>query len=78
MVAGYDNTGVRKGQAINLAVHDAIARGESENPGWIYKKYVYYYTLAEVIQGSDIDMIQEVIENKNFDDVIKKLKETLK
>ena len=78
MAAGYDATGARKGQAYNLAVHDAVHHGQENNPGYIYKKFVYYYSIGDAIQGSDIDMIQEVIANKNFDEVIKKLKETLK
>ena len=78
MATGYDNTAVRKGQAFNLAVHDAVHAGEAENPGYIYKKFIYYYTIGDAIQGSDIDMIQEVVANKDFSSLIAKLKETLK
>lgn len=78
MATGYDNTAVRRGQAYNLAVHDAIHRGEAENPGYIYKKFIYYYTIGDAIQGSDMAMIQEVIANKDFDSLIHNLKEALK
>jgi len=77
-MAGYDVSGARKGQAYNLAVHDAVHHGEENNPGYIYKKFVYYYTLGDTLQGSDLEMIQEVVANKNFDDVIKKLGEVMK
>lgn len=78
MATGYDNTAVRKGQAYNLAVHDAIHEGEACNPGYIYKRFIYYYSIGDALQGSNIEMIQEVIANRNFDDLINKLKEALK
>ncbi len=77
-MAGYDNSAARKGQAINLAVADALHNKEENNPGFIYKKYVYYYSIAEAIQGSDIEMIQEVINNQDFNELIGKLKDVLK
>ncbi len=78
MATGYDVTGARRGQAYNLAVHDAIHAGEAHNVGYIYKKYVYYYSIGDAIQGSDVDMILEVINNCAFDALIKQLKEALK
>lgn len=74
----YDNNAARKGQAINLAVHTAIARGEENNPRYIYKMFVYYSHLAEVMQGSDSDLIQQAVDSSDFDAVMKTLKETLK
>jgi hypothetical protein len=71
-------TKIRKGQAFNLSVHDAVANGQANNPKYIYQRFIYYYTLADAVQGSDLDLIQEVVANKNFDDIIKKLQETLK
>lgn len=67
-------TKIRKGQAFNLAVNDAVHNNVADSPKYIYKRFVYYYTLAEVVQGSDIDMIQEVINNKDFDLIINKIK----
>lgn len=78
MATGYDATGARKGQAYNLAVHDAVHHGEENNPGYIYKKFIYYYTIGDALQGSDMEMIQEVINNSSFDELITKLKEALK
>ena len=71
-------TKIRKGQAFNLAVADAIHNGETNSPKYIYKKFIYYHSLADVVQGSDIDMIQEVVDSKDFDQVMKLLQETMK
>jgi hypothetical protein len=73
----YDNIAVRKGQAFNLAVHDAVHAGQAENPKYIYQKFIYYYSIGDALQGSSIDMIQEVIDNSDFDSLIKNLKNTL-
>lgn len=78
MATGYDATGARKGQAYNLAVHDAVHHGEENNPGYIYKKFIYYYSIGDALQGSDIEMIQEVINNSDFTSLITKLKDSLK
>lgn len=67
-------TKIRRGQAFNLAVAAAIADGEANNPRHIYKRYAYFYSLAEIVQGSDVEMILEVVSSKDFDDVITKLK----
>lgn len=72
------NTRAAKGQAFNLAVHEAVARGKENDPKFIYKRYVFYYTLGDTVQGSDLDMVQEVINNKDFDKVMKQLSEAMK
>ena len=69
---------IRKGQGFNLAVMDAVHNGQENNPKYIYKKFIYYYSLADVVQGSDIDMIQEVVDSKDFDAVMKLLAETMR
>ena len=71
-------TKIRKGQAYNLSINDAVHNGKENDPKYIYKRFVYYYTLADVVQGSDLEMIQEVIDNKDFDKVIKQLSEVMK
>ena len=77
MSADY-NSRAAKGQAYNLAVWDAISSGEADNPKYIYKRFLYYFSLGDALQGSDFDLIQEVVDDKNFDKVLKKLKEVLK
>lgn len=69
---------IRKGQAFNLAVNDSIAKGESGNPKYIYQQFIYYYNLADIVQGSDLDMISSVLNNPNFDNAIKALKDSVK
>ena len=77
-MADSQETKIRKGQSFNLAVADAIQAGESNNPKYIYRKFIYYYSLGDAIQGSDIDLIQEVIDSPTFDKAIKTLQEALK
>lgn len=66
------------GQATNLAAADARQCGRESDVKYIYQRFVFWSVVCEAIQSSNIDEIQEVINLKNFDDVIKKLKETLK
>lgn len=77
-MADTQETKIRKGQSYNLAVADAIHNGKENSPKYIYQKFIYYYSLGDVIQGSDLDMIQEVIDDIDFDKVIKQLTELLK
>lgn len=74
----YDNVRAQRGQAMNLAVHDAIENKQENNPKYIYKKYIYYLQLGDILQGSDTDLIQQVIDSKDFDKVIKSLIEVMK
>lgn len=62
------------GQAINLAAADAREHGKESDVTYIYKRYVFWSALCEVIQSSDIDMIQEVIGNKDFDKLVEQIK----
>lgn len=66
------------GQAFNLAVHDAIKNEEENNPKYIYKKFVYYQHLGEIVQGSDLEMILEVVNNKTFEKILKDLEGAFK
>lgn len=68
---------IRKGQAYNLAILDAVNASQANNPKYIYKKFLYYYQLADIVQGSDLDLIQEVIDTKDFDKVMKMLNEVM-
>lgn len=66
------------GQAINLAAADARQQNRESDVNYIYKRFVFWSVLCEAIQSSDVDEIQEVINNSSFDELIKKLKEMLK
>ncbi len=51
------NVRAAKGQAFNLAVHDAIALGKQEDVKYILTKYVKYYKLSDTVQGISVDEI---------------------
>lgn len=70
----YDSVRAAKGQAINLAVADALKNNLENNPKYIYKKFLYYEKLAEVLQGSDKDMILDIV-GRDFESVIQLLSE---
>jgi len=71
-------TKIRRGQAFNLAVNDAISKLRQDDPKYIYQQFIYYYNLADIVQGSDLDMIQSVLNNPNFDKAIQQLREAAK
>lgn len=72
------NVRAARGQAYNLAVHDAISNKKENDPKYIYSRFVYYYSIGDALQSSDLELIQEVIDSRNFDNVMKELKEALK
>ena len=63
------------GQAINLAAADARQLGRQDDIPYIWKRYVFWEHFCEVIQGSDTEMIQKVIDSKDFDAAMKLFKE---
>lgn len=69
---------IRRGQAYNLAVADAIHNSQENSPKYIYKRFIYFHQLADVVQGSDFELIQQVIDSPDFDKVIKLLEEAFK
>lgn len=71
-------TKIRRGQAFNLAVNDSISQGKQSDVKYIYQQFIYYYSLAEIVQSSDLDMIQEVLNKPDFAAAIKKLQESVK
>lgn len=58
-----DNYNLRaaKGQAYNLAVHQAIANGTANDTIYIYTQYIRFYELGQLIQGASIDELKEVL-----------------
>lgn len=65
------------GQAINLAAADARKHNEESNPAYIYKRYVYWTHLCELIQNSDLDMIEEVLNKPDVAEAMKQLKKVM-
>lgn len=62
------------GQAINLAAADAREHNKESDVQYIYQRYVFWSALCEVIQSSDLDVIQDVINNPKFNDIIEQIK----
>lgn len=71
------NLRAAKGQAYNLAVADAIQAGKAHDVKYVYERYTFYYTIGQLIQDSDLDMIQEVADNKDLDKAIEAVKKAL-
>ena len=66
------------GQAINLAAADARAENRLDDVNYIYKRYLIWTDICNAIQSVDLEMIEEVINNRDFSDVRKRLQEALK
>jgi hypothetical protein len=66
---------IRKGQAYNLAVNDAISSGRQGDGKYIYQQFIYYHNLATVVQSSEMDMIQEVLNRPDFEKLIREFSE---
>ena len=64
------------GQAINLAAADARHHDRESDVRYIYKRYVFWSVLCEVIQGGEPDLIQIAIDSPDFDKVIEQLKQS--
>lgn len=68
---------IRKGQAFNLAVHDAVACDKGQNVKYIYQQFLYYYELAGLVQKCELDIIAEVLDNPDFEAAITSLKSSM-
>ncbi|HYN44684.1 MAG TPA: hypothetical protein VER35_01665 [Candidatus Limnocylindrales bacterium] len=68
---------IRRGQAINLAINDAVHNSRECDIKYVYKKFIVYQTLIEMLQGSDQSLIQEVVESKDFDTAMTMLKKAM-
>lgn len=66
------------GQSINLAAADARQHDRENDVRYIYQRYVFWTAICEAIQSSNVEEIQEVINNSDFDSLMTKLKEALK
>lgn len=68
---------IRKGQAFNLSVNDAISLGKQGDVKYIYQQFIYYHNLADIVQSSDLDMIAEVLNKPEFQSAIEQLKRSI-
>lgn len=65
---------IRKGQALNLAVNDAVANGKQNDGLYIYQQFLYYFELASLLQSSDLELIHEVLNKSSFTAALAALK----
>jgi len=56
----YDQK-ARRGQALNLAVADALANKKGDDTNYILSKYVQYHDLSAMVQGLTIEAIKDAI-----------------
>ena len=68
---------IRKGQAFNLAVNDAIASKQQKNAKYVFQQFIYYHHLADLVQSTDLELIAEVIDKPDFMKALKELKESM-
>jgi hypothetical protein len=54
---------IRKGQAFNLAVAQAIHEGKAEDRKYIYQQYLKFYDMASLLQSTDIQDLKTVLED---------------
>jgi hypothetical protein len=54
--------GIRKGQATNLAINDAIAARRADDMNYVLKRYVHYYNLCAMLQGLSIEDVEKLLE----------------
>lgn len=66
------------GQAINLAAADARQENRLNDIPYIYKRYLIWTDICNAIQSSELDVIEEVINERDFSDILSRLKEILK
>jgi len=63
------------GQAINLAAADARQKDRESDVRYIYKRFVFWTNVCDLIQSSDLEEIQTVLDDPKLDDLMKKLGE---
>ncbi len=55
------NVRAARGQAVNLAVQDAIAQGKQEDNNYICTRFLHYYKLAALLQEIDLEDLQKEV-----------------
>jgi len=58
------NEKIATGQAMNLAVADAIATGKQTNTKYVLERFLAYYDLGAMLQGLQIDELREISKEK--------------
>ena len=58
------NVRMAKGQAMNLAVAEAIQAGKAKDAKYIYSAYIRYYELGQLFQSASIEDIKDALNAK--------------
>lgn len=58
MTDNYSERAAR-GQALNLAVNEAIAEGRARDNVYVLKRFVHYYETSLLIQSIDIEELKK-------------------
>jgi len=61
------------GQAINLAAADARQDGRESDVRYIYKRFVFWTNVCDLIQSSDLEEIQKVLDDPKLDELMNQL-----
>lgn len=51
------NERAARGQAYNLAVHDAVQTGKADDQYYVAARFIYYYELGVFFQDTDIEQL---------------------
>ena len=65
------------GQAINLAAADARHENRLDDVSYIYKRYLIWTDICNAIQNADQELIEEVINKRDFSEIRKRLRELI-
>ncbi len=63
------------GQAINLAAADARQCDRESDVKYIFKRFVFWTNVCELIQSSDLAELQLVLDDPKLDDLMRQLGE---
>lgn len=63
------------GQAINLAVQSAIALNKQQDLKFIFKEYLRFKQIADVIQRSNPQQLVEALADPQFNELLSKIEE---
>lgn len=61
MMSNDYNLRAAKGQAFNLAVHQAISEGKAGDNKFIFSAYTRFYNLGQLLQSGTVDDIKEIM-----------------
>lgn len=56
------NERAKRGQALNLAVADALHNKKEEDKSYILTKYIKYYEISEIIQTYSIEELKVALD----------------